>query len=87
MTQGVQEQVRAVPAIEPESHLVQVGQKMFGADLVPRSHDAALEQRESGFDRVRRNARAILIAARNYLVRNIFHISPLNSKILRKISA
>ncbi len=50
MTQGVNEQIGALPAIEPELHLFQVGRKMFGANPVPRPHDSALEKRESGFD-------------------------------------
>jgi len=52
MPQGIQEQIRILLAIEEESHFVQVGGEMLCADLVPASNDAALEQRESGFDRV-----------------------------------
>ena len=62
MTQGINEQIGAIPAIEAELHLVQIGREMLRADLVPRSHDAALQQGECGFDGVRRNASAILIA-------------------------
>lgn len=47
MTQSINEQIGAFPAIESESHLIQVGLEMFGADFVPRSYDAALQQRES----------------------------------------
>src|SRR5208283_5030928 len=53
MTQGIEEQIRAVPAVEAEAHLVQVGLQVLGAELVPRSHDAALKQRECRFDAVR----------------------------------
>ena len=53
MTQGVQEQVRALAAVESESHFVQVGWEMLGADLVPTSNDSALQERECGFDPVR----------------------------------
>src|SRR5690348_14132424 len=48
MTQSVQEQIGILPAIEPEGHLIQVGGEMLCADLVPRSHDAALQERECG---------------------------------------
>jgi hypothetical protein len=40
MTQGMQEQVRALPTIEAETHLVQVGWEMLRRNLVPRSDDA-----------------------------------------------
>jgi hypothetical protein len=50
MTQGVNEQIGTLSAIEAEAHLFQVGRKMLGADPMPRSHNAAFEKRESGFD-------------------------------------
>ena len=50
MTQGIQEQIGILPAIEPESHFVKISRKMFCADLVPRSHNAAFQKRESGLD-------------------------------------
>ena len=50
MTQSVQEQIGVLPAIEAESHFLAVGLQMLRADFVPRSNDAALEQRECGFD-------------------------------------
>src|SRR5439155_12383473 len=50
MTQSVQEQIRILPAIEPKLHLIQVGREMLRADLVPRSHDAALQEAESVLD-------------------------------------
>lgn len=62
MTQGIQEQGRTLSAIEAECHLVQVGRKMFGADLVPVPHDAALQKRECGFNGIGRDARATLVA-------------------------
>src|ERR1039458_871916 len=52
MTQGVQEQSRTLPAIEPELHLREIGREMLGADLVPRSHDAAFQEGERRFDGV-----------------------------------
>jgi len=52
MPQGVQKQIGILAAIKPECHFLKVCREMFCADLVPRSHDAALEQRECGFDRI-----------------------------------
>ena len=52
MTQGVQEQIGAIAAIEAKLHLFQVGWKVFSRDAVPRSRDTALEERERGFDGV-----------------------------------
>jgi len=52
MTQSIQEQVRPLPAIESEAHLLQIGGEMLGADLVPRSHDSSLEKREGRFHSV-----------------------------------
>src|SRR5437016_342072 len=49
MTQGIQKQVGALPAIEAKFHLFQVGREMLGTDSVPCSHDAALEKREGQF--------------------------------------
>jgi len=49
MAQGVNEQIGILPAVEAEGHFVQVGLQMLGAEFVPRSHDAALEQRECRF--------------------------------------
>ena len=62
MTQGIQEQSRTLPAIEPELHLREVCGKMLGADLVPRSDDAAFQERECRFNRVSRDARAFLVS-------------------------
>ncbi len=55
MAQGIEEQIRAIPAIEQELHLFEVGRKMLGANSVPRSHDSALKKRECGFNRIRVN--------------------------------
>src|SRR5204862_2203345 len=52
MTQGVEKQIGEHAAIETKLHLFQVGVKMLGANSVPCSHDAALEQGDSGFDSV-----------------------------------
>src|SRR6266852_2459171 len=49
MTQRVQEQIGALTAIEPKLHFREVGRKMFRADLMPASHNAALQKRESRF--------------------------------------
>ena len=52
MPQRVHKEIRILPAIKTETHLFQVGWQMFRADLMPRSHDAALEKREGRFDGV-----------------------------------
>lgn len=45
-------------AIESECHFVQVGGEMLRTDFVPASHDAALQERESGLDGVGVNIRS-----------------------------
>ena len=50
MTQGIEKQIRSLPAIETEGHFFQVGSEMLGTNLVPCAHDSALEKREGGFD-------------------------------------
>lgn len=52
MTQGVQEQVTILSAIEPEAHFFKVGREMLCANMMPRSANAPLEQRERVFDSV-----------------------------------
>ena len=47
MAQGVQEQVRILPAIEAEGHLIQISREMFGTDAMPGSDDATLQEGES----------------------------------------
>src|ERR1700733_10841270 len=53
MLQGIHKQIGILPTIETKGHLIQVGWKMLGADFVPRSDDATLEQREGRFNAVR----------------------------------
>src|SRR5437016_1456611 len=55
MTQSVQKQIGVIPAIEAEGHLIQVGGEVFCADAMPRSDDAALQERECVFHGVRMN--------------------------------
>src|ERR1700724_547550 len=55
MTQGFEEQIRPLPTIEPELHLFEVGREMLGADSMPRSHNPALQEAESGFNRIGMN--------------------------------
>ena len=52
MTQSINEQIIVFAPIEAERHLFAVGLEMLRANLVPRSHDTALEQGERGFDSV-----------------------------------
>ena len=46
MTQGIQKQRAALPAIEPERHFVQVSREVLGGNAVPRSDYASLQERE-----------------------------------------
>src|SRR2546427_3346317 len=52
MSQGVQEEIGILPAIEAECHFVQVGCKMLCADAMPRSDNPALQEREGVLDRI-----------------------------------
>jgi hypothetical protein len=53
MTQSINKQGGTLAAIESETHLFQVGGEMLCADAMPRSHNAALEQREGILNGVR----------------------------------
>ena len=53
MLQRFEKQGFGIAAIKPESHFLKVGGKMLCRDLMPRTNDAALEQRERGLDAVR----------------------------------
>ena len=55
MTQSVNKQIGTITAVEAEAHFVQIGLQMLRTEAVPRSDDAALEQRERRFNRVRVN--------------------------------
>ena len=55
MTQSIDEQIGLLAAIETEAHFIKVGCKMFRANPVPRTHDAAFKKRESRFDGVGMN--------------------------------
>ena len=63
MTQGVNEQIGILPAIEAKFHLFEIGRKMLCADTVPRPHDATLQETESGFDCVGVNVAIYVDAA------------------------
>lgn len=54
MAQGINEQIGTATTIEPERHLLKVGFKMFRRDLMPRTNDAAFQERERGLNAVRR---------------------------------
>src|SRR5436190_14116120 len=68
MTQSVQEEIRVLPAIEPELHLIQIGREMLRADLVPCSHNATFQEAESVFHGVRvdiaSNVNSVLVTDR-----------------------
>src|SRR5439155_14620580 len=73
MTQGVQEQIGTLSAVETEAHLVQVGGQMLSTDFVPCSNDAPLEQRERRLNSVRVNVTFHVHSAAviDSLVRNV----------------
>jgi len=75
VAQGVDEQIGIVPAVKPELHFVQVGLQMLRAEAMPRSHKAALEQRERGFDGVRVD---VAVNVNAVLVPNRFVLFPVN---------
>lgn len=52
MTQSVQEQIRVLPAVEPELHLFEVGRKVLCAQMMPSPHHSPLEKREGILDGV-----------------------------------
>ena len=52
MTQSIQEQIAIFPPIESEGHFFEVRRKMFCADVMPRSANPSLEQRERIFDSI-----------------------------------
>lgn len=55
MTQSIQEQIRSLATIESEFHFLQIGREVLCRNLVPRTHDSALQKGERGFNRVRVN--------------------------------
>lgn len=55
MAQCVEKQIGTIPAVEAKAHLVQIGLQVLCAETMPRSDDAALEQREGRFHGVRVN--------------------------------
>ena len=55
MPQRVDEKIAVFATIEPECHFVQIGREMLCANIMPSAHNAALQERECGFDGVRVN--------------------------------
>lgn len=55
MTKGIQKQIGILPAIEAEAHFVEIGRQMLCGNPMPCADDAALQERESRFNRVRVN--------------------------------
>src|SRR5229473_3536104 len=53
MTYRVQKECARLSAIKTEGHFVEIGLKMFRADSMPRSHNAALQERERRLHGVR----------------------------------
>lgn len=50
MPQSIDEQIGLFATIETEAHFFEIGCKMLRADFVPRSHNAALQERECGLN-------------------------------------
>jgi len=50
MTQGIDKQIGAIPAIESEGHLFKIGREMLCAESMPSTRDSALQETERGFD-------------------------------------
>jgi len=76
--------------VETERHFVKVGGQMLCRNLVPRSHDSALQERERRFDRVRVSIanRVFLFGVANCLVflnRNasFLHREGIGGKVVR----
>jgi len=63
MAESIHEKVAVFAAIEAKRHFLQVGRKMFATHVMPCSHDAALQERERGFDGVRVNEAGDIFAA------------------------
>jgi len=61
VAQCIEEKRVRLATVETEGHFVQVGREMLRADAMPRSHDTSLEERECGFDSVRRDHEAVFI--------------------------
>src|SRR5208282_3854452 len=57
MTQSLNKQIGAFPAVKTGLHLREIARQVLGRNLVPRSNDAALEQAESRFNGIRVDAR------------------------------
>jgi hypothetical protein len=57
----IEEQSVRLATVESKCHFVQVGREMLGADTMPRSHDAALKERERGFDGIGCNHKPVLV--------------------------
>jgi len=75
MTQRIKEQIGAVPAIETELHLFEVGREMLRAQTMPRSSYSPLEERERRFDSVGMNVSHDIHAG---TVVNLFVVRPLS---------
>lgn len=83
MTQSVNEQVGALSTIEAKRHFIQIGREMLRADFMPASHDAALEQRERGFDGVRCDHEAIFVP--HILFRSVVDTLPFRLMIPERV--
>src|SRR5581483_7167591 len=66
MTQGIGKQIAVLPPVKAELHLRQIPREVLRRNLVPRSNDAALEQRKCRFDRVGMDVAISIFARRMF---------------------
>ena len=70
MSERIEKQFGIVAPIESKRHFVEIRGKMLCADIVPSTHDPALQERERGFDGIGVNqAGDIFLLVANRLVR------------------
>lgn len=71
LDERIAEEVLILAVVKAPRHLLQVGGKMLHRDFMPRTDNAALEQRERRFDCVRGHGQAAFIS--NILVFRVIH--------------
>ena len=65
MAKRIDEQIGTTAPVEPERHFLKVGWQMPCRDPMPRTKDAALQERESRFNLVRGNFALLLCTPPN----------------------
>ena len=80
--QRIAEQKRIGTIVEPERHFIKVGRQMFCRDFMPRTNDAALQERERGFDSVRRNVAVHVDAV--MMIHGLVHDASVESRLSQR---